>query len=206
MKRYLISTISVLIVLMVTASLFAQPGGDTGSGERGEGPRAGARERRMRGIRDRDLDAAIAAIEKVLASLKKAKEIGIPRPEGGFRDMSEEDRAKMMEAMQKRNEAMQSVPEVLEQQFMVLKGGFQLRQELRTETEELQAIADSAKKENATETAKMVQDLIARRTKAFDEKMEKFGIRRGRGGQRRQSQGEGDRQREGGQRRGQQQQ
>lgn len=205
MKRYLISIISVLIVLTVTASLFAQPDGGTGSGERGEGPRAGMRGRRMRGIRDRDLDAAIAAIEKVLASLKKAKEIVVPRPEGGFRDMSEEDRTKMWDAMQKRNEVMQSVPEVLEQQMMVLKGGFQLRQELRAETEELQAIADSAKKENATETTKMVQDLIAKRTKAFDEKMEKLGIRRGRGSQRRQGQGEGDRQREGDQRRGQQQ-
>ena len=182
------------------------PGGGMGGGERGEGPRAGMR-RGMRGfIRDRDLDAAIAAIEKVLASLKKAKEIVIPRPEGGFRDMSEEDRTKMMEAMQKRGEIMQSVPAALEQQLMVLKGGFQLRQELQAERDEFQAIADSAKKENATETAKMVQDMIAKRTKAFEEKMEKFGIRRGRGGQRRQGQDEGNRQREGGQRREQQQQ
>jgi len=198
MKRHLISTVAVLVVLAVTSSLYAQPG---------EGSRAGMRGERFRGfIRDRDLDAAIAAIEKVLESLKKAKEIVIPRPEGGFRDMSEEDRAKMQDASQKRNEIIQTVPVTLEQQLMVLKGGVRLRQELQAERDELQAIADSAKKENATETAKMVEDLIAKRTQAFEEKLEKFGIRRGRGRQRSQGQGEGNRQREGGQRRGQQQQ
>jgi len=183
MKRYLISTVVVLVVLAVTASLYAQPGGGMGGGERG-GARSGMGRGGFRGfIRDEDLDAAIAAIEKVLASLKKVKEIAVPRPEGGFRDMSDEDRTKMMEAMQKRGEIMQSVPETLEQQLMVLKGGFQLRQELQAETDELQAIADSATKEKATATAKMIQDLIAKRTKALEDNMDKLGIRGGmRGG------------------------
>ena len=181
MKKYLISTVAILVVMTVTLSLYAQPGGGMAGGERGAGARMGRGG--FRGfIRDENLDTAIAAIEKVLASLKKVKEIAIPRPEGGrYQDMSEEDRTKMREAMQKRGEIMQSVPAALEQQVMVLKGGFQLRQELQAETDELQAIADSATKEKATATAKLIQDLIAKRTKALQDNMEKLGIRGGRG-------------------------
>jgi hypothetical protein len=185
MKKYVVSTIAVLVILAVTLSLYAQPGGGMGGGQRG-GARGGGMMGRggFRGfIRDEDLDNAIATIEKSLASLKKAKEITIPRPEGGFQDMTEEERTKMMEAMQKRGEVLQSATEGLEQQVMVLKGGFQLRQELQTENEELQAIADSAEKAKDTATAKLVQDLIAKRTKALDDTMQKLGIRGGmRGG------------------------
>jgi hypothetical protein len=181
MKRYLILTVAVLTVAGVTLSLYAQPGGGMGAGERG-GRGAGGRMGRggFRGfIREENLDAAIAAVEKVLASLKKVKEIEMPRPEGGFRDMSDEDRTKMMDAMQKRGEIMQSIPETLEQQAMALKGGFQLRQEHQDKIDELQAIADSAAKEKATATAKMIQDLIAKHNKAYEANMEKLGIRGG---------------------------
>lgn len=192
MKRYLIPTIVVLVIMAVTLSLYAQPGGGMGGGERGGGMRGGGmRGGGMRGMMGRGYgfvnpetaNAAIAAMEKELANYKKALEIEIPRPEGGFQDMSDEERTKMREAMQKRGEAIQSAMEAMEKQMMILKGGFRLRQELQEQNDELQVIADSAEKANDTATAKLVQDLIAKRTKALDDTMEKLGIRGGmRGG------------------------
>ena len=185
MKRYIVSTIAVLVVLAVTLGLYAQPGGEAGGGARGGagGARGGGMGRGFGGfVNPETVNAAVAAIEKELANVKKAMEIQVPMPEGGFQDMSEEDRTKMREAMQKRNEAMQSATAAIDQQLKVLKGGFQLRQELQTETDALQAIADSANKEKATETAKLINDLIAKKTKALEDTMEKLGIRGGRGG------------------------
>jgi hypothetical protein len=189
MKRYVVSTIAVLVILTVTLGLYAQPGGGMG-GERGGGMGGGERGG-MRGMMGRGYgfvnpetaNAAIAAMEKELANYKKALEIEVPRPEGGFQNMTDEERTKMMEAMQKRGEAIQSAVEGMEKQMMVLKGGFRLRQELQEQNDELQAIADSAEKAKDTATAKLVQDLIAKRTKALDDTMEKLGIRGGmRGG------------------------
>lgn len=191
MKRYVVSTIAVLVVLAVTLGLYAQPGGNMGGGARGGGMGGGARGGGMRGMMGRGYgfvnpetaNEAIAAMEKELANYKKALEIEIPRPSGGFQDMTEEERTKMRDAMQKRGEAIQSAMENMEKQMMVLKGGFRLRQELQEGNDELQVIADSAEKAKDTATAKLVQDLIAKRTKTLDDTMEKLGIRGGmRGG------------------------
>jgi len=85
--------------------------------------------------------------------------------------------------MRKRSETIAASMKTIENQVMVLKGGRNLRMELQAETDELQVIADSATKEKATATAKLIQDLIAKRTKALQDNMEKLGIRGGmRGG------------------------
>jgi phosphoenolpyruvate-protein kinase (PTS system EI component) len=199
MKRYLISTIAVLVVLSVTMSVYAQ-----GQAAGGEG-RGGGRGAGMRGGRGtQQIQDAIAAIEAQLANLKKVLATEMPRPEGGFQDMSEEERAKFREQRSKQREQQQAAAAVIEQQVMILKGN-QLQEEQQAEIDQLQAVADSATKEKATATAKMVQDIIAKRTKAFEDVVEKLGIRlrrgRGQGGG-----GFGGGQRQGGQqRRGQQQ-
>jgi hypothetical protein len=203
MKRYLIITIAVLTVSAVTLSLYAQPGGGMGGGERG-GARGGMG---MRGfgramyfLRAETAEPAIAAIE---AQLKKLKEVMAAQPDfGGFRDMSEEERTKAMEEMQKRSETIGTAMGTIENQMMVLKGGRNLQMELQTETDELQAIADSATKEKATGTAKLIQDLIAKKTKALEDNMEKLGIRGGMRGGRMGGGGFGGQRGEGGQRRG----
>lgn len=178
MKRYLISTIAVLVILAVTLSLYAQPGGGMGGGARGG---MGMRGRSMFFLRPETAEPAIASIE---AQLKKLKEVMAAQPAmGGFRDMSEEERTKAMEGMRKRSETIAAAMKTIESQVMVLKGGRNLRTELQAETDELQAIADSATKEKATATAKLIQDLIAKRTKTLQDNMEKLGIRGGmRGG------------------------
>lgn len=193
MKRYLISTIAVLVVLSLTMSIYAQ--GQAGGGEgRGGGRGAG-----MRGRGTQRLQDAIAAIEAQLAALKKNVEAqaAMPRMGRGGQEgetPSEEEIAKMREQRTKMREQQQAAATAIEQQVKILKGN-QLQVEHQAEVDELQAIADSATKEKATATAKMVQDIIAKRTKAFEDMAEKLGIRLRRGGR-----GQGG----GGQRRGQQ--
>jgi hypothetical protein len=202
MKRYLTLTIAVLIITAVTLSLYAQPGEGMGSGERGAARGSmGMRGmgRRMYFLRPQTAEPAIASIE---AQLKKLKEVIAAQPDfRGFRDMSEEERTKMREEGQKRSETIAAAMATIENQMMILKGGRNLRIELQTETEELEAIADSATKEKAKTTAKMIQDLIDKRTKTLQDKMEKLEIR---GGRRRM--GTGSQRGEGSQGRGQQQQ
>ena len=79
-------------------------------------------------------------------------------------------------------EQQQTAVAAIEQQVKILKGN-QLQVEHQAELDDLQAISDSATKEKATGTAKLVQDIIAKRTKAFQDTVEKLGIRlrRGRG-------------------------
>jgi hypothetical protein len=168
MKRYLISTIVVLAVLVVVMAAFGQ--GDRPGGMRG-------------GMGREEQQKAIAAIEAQLAKLKKGMEAPMPRPEGGFQDMSEEERTKFREAMMKRREEQAAIIEVIEQQVMILKGGRQLASEHDEAMAELQAIHAQAVKENATETAKSIQALIDKRTKKLEDTVEKLGIRlrRGRG-------------------------
>lgn len=103
--------------------------------------------------------------------------------------------------MQKRSETIGTAMTTIENQVMVLKGGRNLQMALQEETDALQAIADSAEKEKATATAKMVQELIAKKTKALEDNMEKLGIRGMRGG-RMGGGGFGGQRGEGGQRRG----
>lgn len=193
MKKYLISTVAILVIMAVTLSLYAQPGGGMGGGERG-GARTGGMgmRRNMFFLRAETAEPAIASIE---AQLKKLKEVMATQPSmAGFRDMSEEERTKMREGMQKRSETIAAAMKTIGDQVMVLKGGRNLRMELQAETDELQVIADSATKEKATATAKLIQDLIAKRTKALQDNMEKLGIRGRRGGQRGQGQGGGGQQ------------
>lgn len=193
MKKYLISTIAVLVILSVTMGVYAQ-------GQAGGGAGAGGM-RRGRGTQR--LQDAIAAIETQLAALKKNVEAQAAMPRmgrGGEGEMpSEEEIAKMRDQRMKMREQQQTAAAAIEQQVLILKGN-QVQIEHQEQIDELQAIADSATKEKATATAKMVQDIIAKRTKAFEEMVQKLGIRlrRGRG------QGGGG-QRQGGQRGGQQQ-
>jgi hypothetical protein len=164
MKRYLITTIVVIAVLTVVLTAFGQPG--------------------MRGGMGRETQQnAIAAIEAQLAKLKESMEAPMPRPEGGFQDMSEEERTKFREAMTKRREQRAAIIGEIEQQVMILKGGRQLASEHDEAMAELQAIHDQAVKENAKETAKSIQSLIDKRTKKLEDTVEKLGIRlrRGRG-------------------------
>jgi hypothetical protein len=123
---------------------------------------------------------AIAAIEAQLAKLKEGMETPT-RPEGGFQDMSDEERGKFRERMRQWRDKRMAIVEVIEQQAMILKGGRQLRTEHDEAMKELEAIHAQAVKEEATETAKSIQALIDKRTKKLEDTAEKLGIRLRRG-------------------------
>jgi hypothetical protein len=169
MKRYLITSIAVIVVLTVALVAFGQQ-------NQGERPR-------MRGGFNREAQQnAVATIETELAKIKKSMETPMQMPEGGFQNMSEEERTKFREQRMKEREEQTAALDKIEQQIMILKGGRQLQQEHQAKIDELQTIQAMAQKENATKTAKYVEDMIAKSNKDFEAMAEKLGIRLGRGG------------------------
>ena len=151
MKRYLIPTITVLLVLAVTLAAFGQA-------ER----RAGRRPRMSQEERLK----AIKAIEIQLAKLKEAPQM--PRPTGGFADMSEEERTKFIEQMRKVRQEQQKVFQTILAQVYRLQGRRPPEEEgsqfILINTEDLKPIQEAAKKEKAEETTQLLQRLIARGT------------------------------------------
>ncbi|MCP4607885.1 MAG: hypothetical protein GY845_04125 [Planctomycetes bacterium] len=137
MKKYLIPTITILLVLAVTWTAFGQP--QERGRQRGNRQNVSAEERAKMRERFQNMsteereklrarmserggpgrggfmnpeaqDQAIKAIEEQLAKLKAAK---ITRPEGGIQDLTQEERAKlrekMMSTMQNRQKALQTI-------------------------------------------------------------------------------------------------
>ncbi len=182
MKKYLIPTVAVLLVLVVAWTAFGQAeerGRQRGNmrerfqnmseeeraqfmakmRERG-GPRGGAF---MMGGQGQE--EAIKAIEEQLAKLKAAQ---FTRPQGGYQDLSEDERAKMRENIQKtfqdRQKALQTIiaqvarlqgrraPEGEGAQFLIINTG------------DLKPIQEAAVKEKAKETTQLLERLIARGT------------------------------------------
>jgi len=151
MKRYLISTVAVLIVLAVVFATFGQS--ERGSGRR---PRMSQEERLK----------AIKVIEAQLAKLKEAPQTS--RPAGSFADMSEEERTKYREQRTKVRQEQQKVFQTIIAQVARLQGRRQPDPEgegvqyLIISTVDLKPIQDSAVKEKAKETAQLLERLIAR--------------------------------------------
>ncbi len=150
MKRYLISTVAGLVVLAVVLAAFGQQ----------ERPRQGrggfmGREDRLK---------AIKTIEDQLAKLKEETEI--PRPEGGFRNLSEDQRAKFREQMMKVFQERQKALDTIVAQVARLQGRRPPEGEtvkyLVVSTNALKPIQESAAKEKAKETAQLLEGLIAR--------------------------------------------
>ena len=185
MKRYLIPIIAVLLVLAVTLVAFGQQERRGGRQNLSEEQRAKMRERfqnmseeerekfraEMRsragsgrgGFMNReDQEKAIKAIEEQLAKLKAAQTI---RPAGGFRDLPEDERAKLMERMTKVRQQRQQALQTIIAQVARLQGRRQPAAEgaryLIISASDLKPIQAAAKKEKAEETTKLLQRLIA---------------------------------------------
>ena len=179
MKRYLIPIVAVLVVMALAWAVFGQDEErarqresmrerwQNMSEEEREQFRAQMRERGGfgRGIffNSEELEKVIKAIEEQLAKLKAAQ---FTRPEGGFQDLSEDERTKLREKMtkvfQERQRALQAImaqvfrlqgrrpPEVEGVRYLILS------------TEDLKPIQEAATKEKAAETSKLIESLIAR--------------------------------------------
>ena len=202
MKKYAIPVVVLLAVLAVTWSAFGQAQDRAAMRERfqnmspeeqakfREQMRArGGGARRGRMSRE-DQEKAIKAIEEALVKVKAAAQV--QTPQGGFQDMSEEDRDKFRTAFTDRRTALQAIVA----QVALLEGRRQPEGEgarfMIINTNDLRPIQEAATKEKAEETGKLPQGLIARGSGRG------FGGRPGGGGR---PQG-GGRQGGGGQRRG----
>ena len=152
MKKFLISAVAVLIILAVVLVAFGQQERGTGQGRRGGF--MGSEERLK----------AIELIEAELAKLKK--ETPFPRPEGGFQNLSEEERAKFREQMTKIFQERQKKLQTIMAQVFRLQGRRPPEVEgvryLILSTEDLKPIQEAATKEKAAETSKLIESLIAR--------------------------------------------
>ena len=187
MKKYLIPTVAVLLVLVVAWTAFGQAqeqGRQRGNRQNiSEEERAKMRERfqnmseeerdKLRAqMRERmggsgrggftspeDQGKAIKAIEAQLAKLKAAQ---FTRPQGGYQDLSAEQRTKLRENMQNRQQALQTIIA----QVAALQGRRQpadgAGQFMIINTGDLKPIQAAAKKEEAKETTQLLERLIAR--------------------------------------------
>lgn len=149
MKKHLISSVTVLLVLAVVFTAFGQT--QRGAGRR---PRM-TREERIK---------AIEGIEVQLAKLKQAPQM--PRPTGGYADMSEAERATFREQMTKVREAQQKVFQAILADVYKLQGRRAPEEEgvqyLIVNTTDLKAMQETATTEQATDTAQLIQRMIAR--------------------------------------------
>jgi hypothetical protein len=160
MKRYLISTVVVLAVAWIA---FGQE----------------QSERAQRRARYREAQKkAIAAIQEQAGKLKTAFEEGVRRSESfrNWQDLSEEERTKLREEWTKRREEWGKMIETIQQQLTKLKTPRRLTAEHEESIAELKKIQELAEKENADETAKHVEELIAKRNKEFEDTLEKLAV------------------------------
>jgi hypothetical protein len=192
MKKYLIPTVAVLVVLAVVLAAFGQQEGRGGrrategrqnlsgeertrmrerfqnmSEEEREKFRAQMRERfgsGRGGFMGREGQSeAIKAIEAQLAKLKAAQ---TTRPEGGYRDLSEDERTKLRERMTKVFQDRRNALQTIIAQVARLQGrrgpAAEGAQYLIISTSDLKPIQAAATKEKAKETAQLLQRLISR--------------------------------------------
>jgi hypothetical protein len=106
---------------------------------------------------------AIEAIEAQLAKLKQ--ETDMPRPEGGFQNMSEEERTKFRDQMRKVFQQRQKVFQTIMGQLAALQGrrgpAPEGAQYLIITTADLKPIQEAAEKEKAEETGKLLARLAS---------------------------------------------
>ena len=162
MKRYVISSLVVLVVLAMVWAAFGQQ-----------------EERRQRYSRYRQAQQkAVEAIQKQVEKLKASMEETTSRDRGRWQDLSEDERAKLRERYSKMRDERLKVLAAIGQQVTILKGRRQLEAEHEESIAELQAIRRLAVEEKAEETAKRLMQLILKRNKEFEATMQKLGLER----------------------------
>ncbi len=154
MKRYAVPTVVVLVVLALVLVSFGQEQGARQGGQ-GRGGFMSSEERAK----------AIEAIEAQLAKLKASSQ-GAGFNREGMQNMSEEERAKMMEKFQQARDERNKALQIIMAQVAAMQGRREPAPEgaqyLIIATTDLKPIQDAAVKEKATETAKLLEGLVAR--------------------------------------------
>ena len=176
MNRYAIPVVVILAVLALTLTAFVQAQDRANQRqsfrERMQNMSEEERAQYLQRIRERggfmsrvrlnpeDQKKAIKTIEEQLAKLKAAADFRMP--EGGFQNMSEEDRNKMRTAFRDRRTALETITA----QVALLEGRSQPEEEgarfMIINTADLRPIREAATKEKAEETGKLIERLMAR--------------------------------------------
>jgi hypothetical protein len=174
MKKYLISAVAVLAILAVVLVTYSQAQDRNNqrqamrerfqnmSEEERAKFREQMRERGFRGVRmsREEQEKAVKAIEEQVAKLKTA--IQVERPQGGFQNLSEEERTKLRQSFTDRRNALQAIiaqvallqgrrqPEAEDARFMIIN------------TVDLKPIQEMAEKEKAKETTQLLARMASR--------------------------------------------
>lgn len=174
MKKYLISVVAVLAVLAVVLVSYSQAQDRNNQRQAmrerfqnmSEEERAAFRERmRARGFGGRvspeDQEKAIKAIEEQVAKLKAASQVQMPQ--GGFQNLSEEERTKLRQTFTDRRNALQTIIA----QVATLEGrrapeGAEDARFIIINTADLKPIQEMAVKEKATETSQLLARMASR--------------------------------------------
>lgn len=174
MKKFAIPAVVILAVLALVLVSYGQTAQNR-DGQRqamrerfqnmSEEERAAFREQmRARGFGRRmsreDQEKAVKAIDEQVAKLKVA--VQVERPQGGFQDLSEEERTKLRQSMTDRRNALQAIitqvaalqgrtlPEAEDARFIIIN------------TVDLKPIKEMAEKEKATETSQLLARMASR--------------------------------------------
>lgn len=174
MKKYAIPAVILLVVLALVMVSYGQAQNSNSQRQAmrerfqnmSEEERAAFRERMRAGgfgarLSREDQEKAVKEIEAQLAKLKAA--IQVERPQGGFQDLSEEERTKFRQNMTDRRNALQAIiaqvaalegrraPEAAEDaRFIIIN------------TADLKPIQEMAEKEKATETSQLLARMASR--------------------------------------------
>jgi len=154
MKKYVVSIVAVVVVLAMVWVAVGQEQG-TRQGGQSRGGFMSAEERTK----------AIEAIEAQLAKIKAASP-GAGFNRDSYQNMSEEERTKLREKMTAVRQEQQKSIQIILAQLTALQGrrepAAEGAQYLIVTTTDLKPIQDSAVKEKATETAKLLEALATR--------------------------------------------
>jgi DNA primase large subunit len=152
--------VSVLLTMAVTWAAYGQAGG--GGGGRGRGGF---------GMMGPQAQKAVADLQAQVAKLKAIVDANAKAMEGGYQNMSEEDRAKMKERSTEQQAIMAAIQKDVDQ--------LRVRQMAAEYAQSMTALKDaqaSAEKEKAKETAQKLGQIIAEREKQMEEKVTAMGM------------------------------
>ncbi len=167
MKRSTIVAVGILLTVTVAWAAYGQAGGG-GGGRRGGGAGGG---RGGFGMMGAQAQKAVADLQEQVAKLKAIVDANAKAMEGGFQNMSEEDRAKMKERSTEQQKIMASIQQDVDR--------LRMRQLALEYNESMTALKDaqaSAEKEKAKDTAQKIGQIIAAREKQMEEKVTAMGM------------------------------
>lgn len=173
MKKWHVLVLTGLMVVVCAWPLIAQENQAPARQRQGGGARGGF----MGG------ESQTQAIEAMQAELNKMKQSYENVPDRqSMQDMTQEQRTALRERFTQMREEREKSIATLENSLAQLKGTRALTQEHDEAVAKLQAVRDKAAEEGATQTAAMVDSLIAEKNKAFEDKMSSLGMEPRRGG------------------------